>query len=156
MEKIIPSLSKMWLKVMNLEQSLFPKLQESMGALSSKEEKLIKILDFAEIEKFVSPIQITNPPKDREEMARAFVAKQVYNFQTTRELIDRLKIDRILRLLCGWRHENKIPSESKFSRVFKEFSQQCIATKAHDVFIENYLSKTLFFYSSIDSTAIEL
>jgi hypothetical protein len=156
MEKIIPSLSKMWLKVINLEQSLFPKLQESIGPLSPKEEKLIKILDFAEIEKFVSTIHITNPPKDREEMARAFVAKQVYNFQTTSALIDRLQIDRTLRVICGWRHHNNIPSESKFSRVFKEFSQQCIATKAHDLFIEKYLSKTLFFYSSIDSTAIEL
>jgi len=156
MRKIIPSLSKMWLKVINLEQSLFPKLQESIGSLSPKEEKLIKILDFAQIEKFVSSVQITNPPKDREEMARAFVAKQVYNFQTTRELIDRLKIDRTLRLLCGWRYENKIPSEAKFSRVFKEFSQQRIATKAHNVFIENYLSEMLFFYGSIDSTAIEL
>jgi hypothetical protein len=156
MRKIIPSLSKMWLKVINLEQSLFPKLQESIGSLSPKEEKLIKILDFAEIEKFVSTVHITNPPKDREEMARAFIAKQVYNLQTTRELIDRLTIDRTLRLLCGWRHCNEIPSESKFSRVFKEFSQQSIATKAHDVFIENYLSETLFFYSSIDSTAIEL
>ena len=84
MRKIIPSLSKMWLKVINLEQSLFPKLEESMGTLSPKEEKLIKILDFAEIERFVSTVQITNPPKDREEMARAFIAKQVYNFQTTR------------------------------------------------------------------------
>jgi len=156
MRKIIPSLSKIWLKVINLEQSLFPKLEESMGSLSPKEEKLIKILDFAQIEKFVSAVQITNPPKDREEMARAFVAKQVYNFQTTRELIDRLKIDRTLRLLCGWRYENKIPSEAKFSRVFKEFSQKSIATKAHNVFIENYLSETLFFYNSIDSTAIEL
>ncbi len=146
----------MWLKVINLEQSLFPKLEESMGSLSPKEEKLIKILDFAEIERFVSTVQITNPPKDRDEMARAFVAKQVYNLQTTRELIDRLKIDKTLRLLCGWRHYNEIPSESKFSRVFKEFSKQAIATKAHDVFIENYLSETLFFYSSIDSTAIEL
>ncbi|MBT8344354.1 MAG: transposase [Sulfurovum sp.] len=156
MQKIIPSLSKMWLKVINLEQSLFPKLQESLGSLSPKEAKLIKILDFAEIERFVSPVQITNPPKDREEMARAFIAKQVYNFQTTSALIDRLKIDRTLRVICGWRHRNEIPSESKFSRVFKEFSQQAIATKAHDVFIEKYLSETLFFYSSIDSTAIEL
>ena len=146
----------MWLKVINLEQSLFPKLQESMGTLSPKEEKLMKILDFAEIERFVSTVQITNPPKDREEMARAFVAKQVYNFQTTSALIDRLKIDRTLRVICGWRHRNKVPSESKFSRVFGEFSQQRIAAKAHDVFIENYLSETLFFYSSIDSTAIEL
>ena len=51
MKKIIPSLSKMWLKVINLEQSLFPKLEESIGSLSPKEEKLIKILDFAEIER---------------------------------------------------------------------------------------------------------
>lgn len=64
-------------------------------------------------------------------------------------MIGRLKIDRTLRLLCGWRHRNKIPSESKFI-------QQCIATKAHDVFIENYLSEMIFFYSSIDSTAIGL
>ena len=156
MRKIIPSLSKMWLKVINLEQSLFPKLQESMGSLSPKEEKLIKILDFAQIERFVSTAQITNPPKDREEMARAFIAKQVYNFQTTRELIDRLKIDRTLRVICGWRHRNKIPSEAKFSRVFKEFSQQQIATKAHDVFIEKYLGEMIFFYGSMDSTAIEL
>jgi hypothetical protein len=146
----------MWLKVINLEQSLFPKLQESIGSLTPKEEKLIKILDFAQIERFISSVQITNPPKDREEMARAFVAKQVYNLQTTSALIDRLKIDRTLRVICGWRHRNKIPSESKFSRVFKEFSQQSIASKAHDIFIENYLSETLFFYSSIDSTAIEL
>jgi len=156
MRKIIPSLSKMWLKVINLEQSLFPRLEESMGTLSSKEEKLIKILDFAQIENFVCTAQITNPPKDREEMARAFVAKQVYNIQTTRDLIERLKIDRTLRVICGWRHFNEIPSESKFSRVFKEFSQQSIATKAHDVFIEKYLSETLFFYHSIDATAVEL
>jgi len=54
----------MWLKVINLEQSLFPKLQESMGTLNLKEEKLIKILDFAEIERFVCSVQITNPPKN--------------------------------------------------------------------------------------------
>ena len=146
----------MWLKVINLEQSLFPRLEESMGKLSSKEEKLIKILDFAEIENFVCTAQVTNPPKDREEMARAFIAKQVYNFQTTRALIDRLKIDRTLRVICGWRHRNKIPSEAKFSRVFKEFSGQQIATKAHDVFIEKYLGEMIFFYGSMDSTAIEL
>ena len=156
MEKIIPTLSKMWLKVMNLEQSLFPRLEESMGKLSSKEAKLIKILDFAQIENFVCSAQITNPPKDREELARAFVVKQAYNLQTTRDLIERLKIDRTLRIICGWRYHNEIPSESKFSRVFKEFSQQRIANKAHDLFIEKYLSETLFFYHSIDATAVEL
>ena len=54
----------MWLKVINLENSLFPELQASLGVLSSKEEKLIKILDFAEIEQFIYDTHITNIPKD--------------------------------------------------------------------------------------------
>jgi len=54
MSKIISTLSKMWLKVKNIENSLFPQLQENLGVLSSKEKKLIKILDFAEIEKNIS------------------------------------------------------------------------------------------------------
>ena len=53
MSKIISSLSKMWLKVKNIENSLFPELQLILGVFSSKEEKLIKILDFAEIEQFI-------------------------------------------------------------------------------------------------------
>ena len=146
----------MWLKVLNLEQSLFPQLQATFGPLSPKEEKLMRILDFAEIETFVSTVQITNPPKDRVEMARAFVAKSVYNFQTTRALIDRLKVDKTLRMLCGWRYHTYIPSESKFSRIFDTFSEQRIAGKAQDMFIEKYLSEVLFFYGSTDSTAIEL
>jgi hypothetical protein len=156
MKKIIPALSKMWLKVLNLEQNLFPELQTTLGPLSPKEEKLIKILDFAEIEQFVCTVKITNPSKDREEMARAFIAKSVYNFQTTRALIDRLTIDKTLRLLCGWRYHTHLPSESKFSRVFDEFSKQRIASKAQDMFIEKYLKEVLFFYGSTDSTAIEL
>jgi len=43
-----------------------------------------------------------------------------------------LKIDRTLRVLCGWRHANKIPSESKFSRVFDELSELRIAQKTHE------------------------
>jgi len=120
MSKIIPTLSKMWLKVTNLEKSLFPQLQKNLGVLSSKEQKLIKILDFAEIEKNICTTSKTNTPKDREQIARAFIAKSVYNMQTTRDLIDRLHVDRTLRVLCGWRYSNDIPSESKFSRVLRE------------------------------------
>ena len=47
MSKIISTLSKMWLKVTNLENSLFPQLKESLRIeeFSSKESKLIKILE---------------------------------------------------------------------------------------------------------------
>ena len=160
MEIIVPKLteklSKMWTKIVNLENSLFPELKEQLGILSSKEQKLIKILDFAEIENNITVVKITNTPKDREEIARSFIAKSVYNMQTTRDLIDRLKIDRTLRVLCRWRYANKIPSESKFSRVFDELSELRIAQKTHEKFIEEYLSDTLFMYNASDATAIPL
>ncbi len=162
MTNIVPNLSsnlsKMWIKVINIEQTLFPQLKESVRIeeLSTKESKLIKILDFAEIEKHITVVTITNTPKDREEIARAFIAKSVYNMQTTRDLIDRLHIDRTLRILCGWRDANKIPSETKFSRVFKELSDLKIAEKTQQKFVEEYLSDKIFHYNATDATKIPL
>jgi len=156
MSKIIASLSKMWLKIRNLENSLFPELQESLGVLSPKEEKLIKILDFARIEQFICDTHVTNIPKDRVQCARAFIAKSVYNLQTTSDLIDRLRIDRTLRVLCGWRYRADIPSESTFSRAFKEFSEINLAAKTHDKFISEYLSDIIFLYNASDATKIPL
>ena len=151
-------LSKMWIKILNLENSLFPALKEELRVeeLSHKEQKLIKILDFAQIEKNITVVSITNTPKDREEIARAFIAKSVYNIQTTRDLIDRLHNDRTLRILCGWRYKNDIPSESKFSRVFQELSELQIAQKTHEQFVKEYLGDTLFFYNATDATKIPL
>lgn len=162
MKTIVPnyssSLSKMWIKIKNIEHSLFPQMQESLRleALSKKEQKLIKILDFAEIERNITVVRITNTPKDREEIARAFIAKSVYNLQTTRDLIDRLHCDRTLRVLCGWRSANEIPSESKFSRVFKELSDLDIAAKTHEKFVKTFLSKKTFFYNATDATKVPL
>lgn len=154
--KTSTKLSKMWNKILNLENSLFPELKYQLGTLSSKEEKLIKILDFAEIEKSVTVVNRTNTPKDRKEISRAMIAKSVYNMQTTRDLIDRLKCDRVLRVLCGWRYKLDIPSESKFSRAFKELSDLKIAEKTHEKFIKEYLSDTVFMYNASDATKIPL
>lgn len=156
MTNIVPTLSKMSLKILNFEKTLFPALQEELGALSSKEEKLMRILELAQIELHVSEVKITNPPKHRKEIARAFIAKSVYNLQTTRDLIDRLKVDRVLRVICGWRYVRSIPSESTFSRVYGELARSHIADKTHQAFIKEYLSDTLFFYNSTDSTAIDV
>ena len=81
MENIVPKLSKMWNKILNLENCLFPEIKEQLGILSTKEEKLIRILDFAQIEKNITVATITNKPKDRREIARAMIAKSVYNIQ---------------------------------------------------------------------------
>ncbi len=51
--KIASSLSKMWNKVLTLNNSLFPALKEELRLeeLSHKEQKLISILDFARLKK---------------------------------------------------------------------------------------------------------
>ena len=66
----------MWNKILNLKNSLFPELQESLRIeeFSSKESKLIRVLDFTEIEKFVMITSPTNTPKYRKQIARAFIA----------------------------------------------------------------------------------
>ena len=158
MSKIISTLSKMWLKVVNIENSLFPELKESLRIeeFSSKESKLIRVLDFAEIEQYIVSTSSTNTPKSREQIARAFIAKSVYNFQTTRDLIDRLRIDRTLRIICGWRYSKEIPSEATFSRAFAEISKMQIAQKTHEQFVKEYLSDKIFFYNATDATKIPL
>ena len=67
MKNIVPKLSeklsKIWRKIINLGNSLFPEFKEQLCVLSTKEEKLIKILDFAQIENNITVVCITNTPK---------------------------------------------------------------------------------------------
>jgi len=62
MTNIVPSLSKMSLKILNFEKTLFPALQEQLGVLSSKEEKLMRILELAQIELYEPTAQPQTPP----------------------------------------------------------------------------------------------
>ena len=68
MSRSIASLSKMWHKILNIENTLFPAMKETLRLeeLSTKESKLIRILDFAEIEKSITIVSVTNTKKDRE------------------------------------------------------------------------------------------
>ncbi len=79
---IMPSLSKTWLKVMSLEQRLFPQREASFGPLGPKEEKLMKMLDFAETETFVSTVLITNPPPGTEKRWQEHLLQRLFtNFK---------------------------------------------------------------------------
>jgi len=86
--------------------------------------KLITILEIIRIEEFIFDYTwIGRPLKSRNAIARAFVAKSVYNIATTRALLDRLEIDITLRRICGFENRWQLPSESIFSRAFDEFSK---------------------------------
>jgi transposase len=95
------------------------------------------------------------PPADRTAIARAFVAKMVYDMPTTKVLIDRLKSDLQLRRLCGWECKSAIPKEWTFSRAFAEFAESRLPERVHEALIRKSYAGEIVGHISRDSTAIE-
>jgi hypothetical protein len=140
-----------------IQENLFPWLEESLGPLTQKQQQLVTVLEFARVEEFLSRYTglVGRPEENRTTIARAFVAKAVYNLPTTVHLLDRLRCDKVFRRLCGWEKSSDIPSESTFSRAFSEFSKSALAERVHSALIKNYQSDCLIGHISRDSTAIE-
>ena len=108
----------------SIQHALFPQLERVLGPLTAKQQQLVQTLEVIRIEQMIPPrFRVPGrPPKDRAAMARALVAKAVYDMPTTRVLLDRLDTDVVLRRICGWERKFEVPSESVFSRAFAEFS----------------------------------
>ena len=91
---------------------------------------------------------------DRVNLARAFLAKAMWDMPTTRALIGRLEVDPRLRNLCGWIFAREIPSESTFSWAFAEFAESDLAGQMHEALIKETLGQGIVGPVSRDSTAI--
>ena len=150
----IKTLSQYWLRI---QSSLFPWLEEQLGELTEKEQRLVTTLDLIRIERFTTFSRSLHgrPPKERAAIARAFVAKAAYNMPTTRALLDRLGCDKKLRRICGWEQKGEIPSESTFSRAFDEFSESQLPGCVHQAMIGDNLSEDIVSHISRDATEIE-
>ncbi len=147
------SLSRFWERI---QGSLFPELEEELPPLTQKQQQLVATLEVIRIERFLPSFRgfVGRPQKDRAALARAFVAKAVYNMPTTRALIDRLHSDVSLRRISGWERKNEIPDESTFSRAFTEFSESELPKLVHDALISNAYEDQLVGHVSRDSTSI--
>lgn len=141
----------------HIQTTLFPFLEEELDRLTEKQKKLVAILELIEIENFIPARwwHLGRPTKDRVALAKAFVAKMVFNCSTTTELIDRLKSTPNLRRLCGWERVSAIPSESTFSRAFDEFSAIGLPARAHEALIKKYEGDRLVGHISRDATDIK-
>jgi len=95
------------------------------------------------------------PPAERAALARAFVAKAVFDVPTTSLLVDRLKVDKTLRRLCGWERAQAVPSEATFSRAFAEFAASALPMRLHETLIATSHKNQLVGHISRDATAIE-
>ena len=154
MSKLNDTLSQTWFTI---QTSLFPWLSEELGDLTEKQQELITTLEMIRIEEFIlsSYGYPGRRPEDRVAIARAFVAKMVYNMPTTRALLDRLKTDISLRRICGWERKSDISEEWTFSRAFTEFSQSQLPERVHESLIKKYYKDEIVGHNSRDSTAIE-
>jgi len=93
--------------------------------------------------------------REREAIARSFVAKAVYGHPFTRTTIHALRTTPTLRCICGFERISQIPSEATFSRAFAEFAKGALGDRVHEALVERSLRPELVGHISRDSTAIE-
>ena len=143
-----------WLHV---QHELLPWLDDAVGPLGEHHRQLVSVLGLARIEAFVPSFDGLpgRPLSERAALARAFVAKAVFNFPTTRLLIDMLAADKTLRRLCGWQRAGEVPSEATFSRAFAAFAETALPSRLHEALIKESHADRLVGHISRDSTAIE-
>ncbi len=140
-----------------LQNILFPALELELGPFCDKHRQLVEILGVAEVESLVAPWMggVGRPARHRRAFARAFVAKAVLNLNSTRQLLDRLAGDEVLRRLCGWESAREVPHESQFSRAFAEFAATGLPERLHAALIEATQKERLSGPISRDATEIE-
>ena len=138
------------------QAQLFPLIEHDLGPVGERYQSFIAVLEFVRVEQFLLPTgrRRGRPLKDRAALARAFIAKAVFQLATTRDLLERLPNDRPLRRLCGWQSRRALPSEATFSRAFAEFAQSALPSRLHQSLIEHTMGDHLVGHVSRDSTAI--
>jgi hypothetical protein len=141
----------------HIQGSLFPWLREEIEPMTELLGRLVTILDVIGLEAFVPdpPRGPGRPPEDRRALARAFVAKAVLGIPTTGAVIERLKVDKSLRRICGWERRAQVPSEATFSRAFNEFAQGDLPARMHAALIERTLGGRIVGVIARDATEIE-
>ena len=143
----------------SFQHELVPLVEANLPQpLTPMMERLLRIWEFVEVERFVPSARgrVGRPPRDRAALARAFVAKAVLGLTQTSDLVERLNADATLRRLCGFDLRIRgMLSEHLFSRAFAEFARQELPGRVHEALIRSQLGDALIGHVSRDSTAIE-
>lgn len=143
-----------------IEKYLFPGLEDLLGGeLSNKEKEFVRICTICELDQYSHEFEWSGfgrPPKDHFNIVKAYIAKTVYNFDTTRSFLDFLKSSTKIRRLCGWEFPKQLPHESTFSRVFAEITKSQLCQRMHRFLVVKHCGDTLVPHVSRDSSAIEV
>lgn len=140
-----------------IQTILFPLIEESYGKLTENEQRFVRVCEIcipANYTRYITGGYMGRPQKDRLAIVCAFIAKAIYNFATTKLLLEHLRCNPTLRRLCGWEGRNQIPSESTFSRAFAEISLSELPQKIHENMIKTHYKEKIVGHISRDATSI--
>jgi len=141
-----------------IQTQLFPWLEEKLDPLSEKEREVVQIVSLLDLPRHMKQFRwrgFGRKKKSRIKLAKAFVAKSIYKFETTDMLIEYLKRCKNIRQLCGWELARQIPSTATFSRAFTEFATHSLPQKIHEAMVIKHCGQKLAGHISRDATAIE-
>jgi len=142
----------------HLQRQLFPVLVEELGALTEKDRQFVEVMALVPLGSLLESYRwcgVGCPPHERTWLVHAFIAKSVYQFTTTRALLEALVARPTLRRLCGWQSASEVPHESTFSRAFAAFANDELPQKIHAAMVSRQQGQRLVGHVSRDSTAIE-
>lgn len=147
----IRSIAPFW---RDLPRSLFGPLEDEFGVLLPSHQQVAMVLEVVRIEEHVRPSTEWRgrPSISRKPVARALVAKAVLNIPTTKDLVERLRVDCRLRRICGF--TGRVPSEATFSRALETFSASGVLDKNLECRVRALLGTEVFHHVSHDSTAV--
>lgn len=139
------------------QPSLFADVDCPQSKYTAKHTEIMVVLDWLDLANWdFGESGRGRPARSRLALASAFVAKAVLNLPTTDALIDRLKIDKVLRRMCAFEPLKKLPCEATFSNAFAEFSETQLPARIHETLIKTAFQGRQISNISRDSTAIEV
>lgn len=141
----------------SIQTWLFPALEDGIGELDEKHRLFVAVCELCAPHRLMGAYAWCGngcPPSDRLALCKAFIAKSVWDFATTSDLIDAIMHRPALRRLCGWETHGEVPSESTFSRSFAAFAGGELAQRLHAALLKTHYGGKLAGHISRDSTAI--
>ncbi len=140
------------------QETLFPMIEISVQEpLTARQKQFVYTLDIVQVERFIaSPFlqRMGRKRMDRRAIARAFIAKAIYDLPTTELLIEMLQSQPVLRKLCGFERRRDIPSAATFSRAFEHFALMKLGDTVHEALVRTYVADRVVMHVSRDSTEV--
>jgi len=141
----------------SIQTWLFPMLEDELGKLDEKHREFIAVCETCALPGHMDTYRWVGngcPPNSRLALCKAFIAKAIWDFPTTRDLIDAVRHRPTLRRLCGWETLAAVPSESTFSRAFAGFAEDELPQRIQEAMIKARYGDKIAGHISRDGTAI--